>query len=200
MKHSKNRFILSVVAAFALLLSVGYFSCQKGSGTALACDGVSCQNGGYCLKGQCMCPTGYVDSTCSTAIVSKFVGAWNVWQVCTGSDNPAAIGKDSAYVMTIKASATPTAFLLYNFMGNNEYSQLVCTISPTNSYNFTIDTITNAAMRFANISFNGGGGTFYLAKDGSDSVIVGSYWLKDINALAKWETDTFSLAMSIHRP
>ncbi len=183
----------------AIFLSAGYYSCQKSPGSALVCSGVTCQNGGYCLKGQCMCPTGYVDSTCSTAIVSKFVGAWDVVQTLTGSTNRSMIGYDSAYVLTIKASATPTSFLIYNFMGNNEYSQLVGTLSSTDSYNFTIDSITNAAMRFANISFHGGQGRFYLAKNGNDSVITASFWLKDINAQALWETDTFSMKMTVHQ-
>jgi hypothetical protein len=49
-------------------------SCKK---TKLACDGVTCQNGGVCINGACSCATGYEGSDCSTFKRDKFIATYN---------------------------------------------------------------------------------------------------------------------------
>ena len=115
MSNKKNRVILAAFGALVCFLSVGYFSCQK-TGTPAVCDGVACQNGGYCLNGQCMCPTGYEDSTCSTAIISKYYGYWDVTQKVVKSDSGKVMGLDTNYIMQLKPTTTVTTFFLFNFL------------------------------------------------------------------------------------
>ena len=185
MKNSKRKILTAIALTVSVFMTVLYYSCEK-TGNALPCDGISCQNGGYCLKGQCICPTGYEDSTCSTAIVQKYFGSWNVTQKVVGSDS--SLINDTTYTMFIKASSTPTAFFLYNFMGNYEYNKVVCTLDPTNSFHFTIDTTANAAMWYANIHFYGGQGLLYH-KD----TISGGFKYKHLNKYTTWVVDTVSL-------
>ena len=195
MKSKKNK------VALMSLVSISYFSCEK-TGNAAYCDGVVCENGGYCLKGQCLCPTGYEDSACSSTTVSKYIGTWRVQQTIIGSDTAKLIGTDSIYYIDIKQSATSTAFFINNFLNNNEYNQVVCTINNTNSYTFYIDTTTNAAMRFASIHFWGGTGKITLGYFTTGDrhpildTIVGGFVFKFINPRFNWQVDTMAWKLS----
>ena len=190
MRTKKNKLFITAFLALICFLSIGYFSCEK-TGNPAYCDGILCQNGGSCLKGQCMCPAGFEDSACSKAIVTKYLGYWNVKQTVIGSDSSKDIGKDSFYTMQIKPTATPRTFFLYNFLGDFQYNQIVCTISGTNSYSFTIDSSTNAAMRFDGCRFLGGFGNLYA----HDS-IVGGFLFKYINPLHNWQVDTMKIVLT----
>jgi len=139
MIQNKSNFIFAAILSLAIFSTVIYFSCQK-TGNALACDGVVCHNGGSCLKGQCMCPAGYEDSSCSTTVVTKYLGVWNVLQTIRRSDTASRIGKDTMYQVTFEPTTNNSSFFIYNFLGNSEYNQVLCSISQTNSYSFVIDT------------------------------------------------------------
>ena len=54
-----KKILLPSIVAIICLISVIYSSCIKN-----ACLGVSCQNGGYCSSGSCVCPTGYSGNNC----------------------------------------------------------------------------------------------------------------------------------------
>jgi hypothetical protein len=206
MKIKNTKIVYATIIAFISFLSISYFSCLQKTGLALACDGVACQNGGYCLKGQCMCPTGYEDSTCSTSVVDKYIGTWNVRQIIITSDSAKQNGHDSLYQIAIVNAGTNTSFFINNFLNNNEYNHIVCSISPTNSYNFTIDTTTNAKMRFDHINFWGGTGTIYLAysstnvrNPANDSIIAGFVY-KFLNPVVNWQVDTIKWVLTNHQP
>jgi|GEM_PF-810985 len=197
MIQNKSNFIFAAILSLAIFSTVIYFSCQK-TGNALACDGVVCHNGGSCLKGQCMCPAGYEDSSCSTTVVTKYLGVWNVLQTIRRSDTASRIGKDTMYQVTFEPTTNNSSFFIYNFLGNSEYNQVLCSISQTNSYSFVIDTATNAIMRFDHIHFWSGTGTIYLAfyngggrNTQADSIKSGFVY-EFINKYGNWQSDSLS--------
>ena len=130
MKNSNRSFIAFAIGVCTVFMSVLYFSCEK-TGNAAICDAVVCHNGGYCLKGQCMCPSGFEDSTCSTSTVAKYIGTWSVKQTIIADDSVKNIGKDSTYSIIITTTATPSSFFIYNFLNNNEFNNCLLYTSPS---------------------------------------------------------------------
>ncbi len=62
---------LSALMTVGTFSTVVYTSCTKD-----ACKGVTCQNGGTCDGGTCVCPTGYEGSSCETASREKILKTW----------------------------------------------------------------------------------------------------------------------------
>lgn len=50
------------------------------------CDGITCENGGFCNLGACLCTTGFEGSTCATEWSAKFVSGYDATDMCD-SDN-----------------------------------------------------------------------------------------------------------------
>lgn len=63
---------LSALMTVGTFSTVVYTSCTKD-----ACKGVTCQNGGTCDGGTCVCPTGYEGSSCETASRTKIIKIWS---------------------------------------------------------------------------------------------------------------------------
>ena len=199
----KNKVVFAVLICLSAFLSVAYFSCEK-TGSPAYCDGILCKNGGSCLKGQCLCPAGYEDSTCSTTSANKYLGRWTVKQTIIGSDTSYASGLIATYQIDFVPSSTPTTFFINNFLNDNEFNKVVCTIDPTNTYAFTIDSTTNAAMRFKPIHFWGGHGTikrgFFPWGDGHPALdtIWASFNYQFVNPVGNWQTDSLSWVLTGH--
>ena len=169
-----------------------------------SCDGILCQNGGSCLKGQCQCPAGYEDSSCSTISATKYLGRWNVHQTIAGSDTAWASGLISSYTLDFVKTSTPTTFFINNFLNDNEYNKVVCSIDPTNTFSFSIDTTTNAAMRFKPIHFWGGKGNikqgYFPSGDKHQALdtIWASFEYQFVNGLGNWQVDTIQWVLTGH--
>jgi hypothetical protein len=69
-----NSILIVILISAACTFIVSLNSCKK---TKLACDGVTCQNGGVCINGVCSCATGYEGSDCSTYKRDKFIATYN---------------------------------------------------------------------------------------------------------------------------
>jgi len=74
------------------------------------CKDVTCQNGGVCDEGTCICATGYEGTDCATAMNAKFIGSYNVAETC-GS------GYSGNYSNTITAGSAANKITLSN-LGN----------------------------------------------------------------------------------
>lgn len=67
--------------AFLALVLVGGNACKKDEDP---CKDVTCQNGGTCDEGECICPTGYEGTNCETEERAKFFGTWRTTnETCT---------------------------------------------------------------------------------------------------------------------
>lgn len=95
----KTRIIqLLSVAAIA---TIGMVSCETDP-----CNDVTCNNGGLCVDGDCVCATGYEGTDCSTLVRAKYLGSKNVNETCSQSTD--------SYAVTISAGATDTEVTISN--------------------------------------------------------------------------------------
>ena len=72
--------VLMVIGAFSAVM---YTSCSK---TKDACSGVTCQNGGACSNGTCVCRTGFGGAVCDTQIRTIYSGGSGTYKG-NGTDN-----------------------------------------------------------------------------------------------------------------
>ena len=182
--------LLSITAG--ILLAFAYQSCVKPGGPRL-CNNVECLNGSYCLKGQCMCPAGYEGTNCATPAVDKFIGAWRVRQVVTGSDSFKVKGKDTTYTIQINRTTTPTTFFIDNFLGDPQFNSIVGIIDSTYKYSFCLDTARDLNMWYKNINIRFGSGGEFVS---SPKSIWASVILRYINYNHNWQVDTLRMDMT----
>lgn len=210
MVSKKNKLSIAAIVTIFSFFTVVYVSCSKGNHGFVRCEGVICENDGYCHmdtltnKPKCVCPTGYEGANCSIVSVAKFYGSWDVKQVITGSDSSAYIGQDTSYIAFLKKSGTPTTFLIDNFFNNPYYNNIICTIDSPNTAlgtsHFNLDTLSAYHMVYNNFGVKIGFGTISssvgsTALDSINAVIVIRYK----NRTTNWEVDTVTLAMKLHK-
>lgn len=124
MKRKYSAILITLCAAFAAFLSVGYMACKKDTVTVdHSCDSVACKNGGTCFKGSCSYPAGTEGIYCQSRIILRYTGTWSVTENILGSDSAAAIGSTKSYTMVIKESSN-TDLLIDDFMGNDAYDNV----------------------------------------------------------------------------
>ena len=85
------------------IISMSLFACKD------ACEDVTCQNGGTCDDGTCICADGYSGTNCETAENAKFVGNYDM--LCNGaiSANIPGIIDTTINIVDQPATATITA-------------------------------------------------------------------------------------------
>ncbi|MBC7553369.1 MAG: hypothetical protein H7257_05275 [Taibaiella sp.] len=193
MLSKRSNIIIAVMGAVFSFLSVAYVSCTK-VGTSPSCNGVVCKNSGYCNRGQCVCPTGYEGTDCGVASVSKFIGAWDVKQLVTGSDTLSAIGRDSSYIVFLKNTATPTTFFIDNFLGNPHYNQLIGTIDSVNTGNFVLDTLRDINMQADKVFIRLNSKGSYNANGQITATVI----LRHLTPTYNWQVDTLALVLKRH--
>ncbi len=200
MARRKSRlFIASLLTILSFSLIV-WASCNKGGVTPVRCEGVVCENGGYCYvdtftqKPYCTCPTGYEGPNCATVSVAKYIGTWNMQQIIKGSDTTSFINDTSYYVVSLANSSTPTTFFINNFVNNPYYTEIVCTLDSTNSFGFVIDTLSDDHMLFSSFKLQYGSG----AISSNGSVITGQFAMRQLTATSNWVNDTVSFTLTHH--
>ncbi len=192
MVSKKSGLVLSVIGLVVFVFSLVYVSsCTKPlADYRYSCINVVCQNGGHCDSGRCTCPVGYEGGHCETRVVDHFYGTWKVHQRTVGSDSTNVVGKDSVYNLELMPTATPTTFFIYNFAGNQYYSELVCLLDSTFNNNFTIDTTSALNMAYDHYRIRGGYGKRYA----TDSIWARVY-VRRLNYNVNWQRDTMELEL-----
>ncbi len=201
MVNKKSRVIIAAIATLLTFVSIAYISsCSKPGAIKHTCVDVVCQNGGYCDSGVCVCPAGFSGPNCSVASVAKYIGTWDATQVVIGSDSTNHINDTTTYIALLKNTATPTTFFIYNFAGNPDYNEIVCSIDTinaalnTSTYDFIIDTMSIAGTLNCHFDILWGHGNISQ----NDSVITAIYAVQLINGTTNRETDTVSLILTPH--
>jgi hypothetical protein len=200
MVHKRSSLVIAAIAALFSFLTVTYVSCDK-TGGLVRCEGVICENGGFCQmdavmhKPKCICPTGYEGNNCSVLSVAKYYGTWDMRQIIKGTDTAAFLNDTSYYMVNLKKSATPTTFFIDNFSGNPYYNSVTCTLDSFDSRNFTIDTFSAYHMLFDHYMMLYGSGTM----TNNDSLITAKFAVRHLSPTANWINDTISLRMVPHK-
>ncbi len=136
--------------AFSILLSVGAFSvitytaCTKDE-----CKDVVCSNGGTCIGGACVCPTGYEGSTCQTESRTKFIHQYTVSASC-----------QATYVANITAASGTdvTKVTITNFANLNSAAGTTTTVTATvDGSSITIPSQNVVGFSSATINVSGSG-------------------------------------------
>ncbi len=100
-KKMKNR-ILQILGV-AAVTTIGLVSCDTD-----ACKDVTCDNGGICVDGTCVCEDGYEGTNCETEERTEFIGTYNVTEACTSGNY--------TYSITATTSGTDvTSIIITNF-------------------------------------------------------------------------------------
>jgi hypothetical protein len=193
MLSKKSSILIAAIGTLFCFFSVAYISCSK-PGSAPKCNGVTCENGGSCYKGNCVCPVGYEGGNCGTASVAKYIGAWDVHTRITASDSLKYVGIDSNYIVFFKNTATPTTFFIDNFLGNPKYNNIISVLDSTNSFRFKMDTLRNQNMWFDRTVLTYGNGS--ISADGK--TVSGQMMIKHLNGTLNWQNDTLSFSMTPH--
>lgn len=87
------------------------------------CKDVTCQNGGVCDEGDCICATGYEGTDCGTEMRTKFLGNYSILDGCYPG---------TPYTSTISTSADAVnKVAISNILGNTLNGTAKATISGT---------------------------------------------------------------------
>lgn len=202
----KNNIVFAAIVSVFSFFTVAYVSCGKGNHGYMRCEGVVCQNDGFCHVDSatknpvCVCPTGFEGGFCENAIVDKWIGTWDIKQVVLGSDSSMCIGNDTSYVAFLKKSSTPTTFFIDNFLNNPYYNNIICKMDSVHSVHFDLDTLSAYHMIFNNLQIVQGYGTIEYSKGSStlDSVTA-IFVIRFKNKTTNWEVDTLGLTMKPHK-
>jgi len=196
-KKSGN--ILAAVVTLMSFLTIAYLSCTKPGANLNTCEGVICENTGYCHidtvtnKARCFCPTGYEGNNCAVVSTAKYIGTWDATQIIIGSDSVGFVGDTSYYTLFFANSSTPTTFFIDNF-ANNPYYNILCTLDSGNSYSFTMDTASAYHMLFNNYKLLYGSGSI----SSNSSIIVATFASRHLSTTTNWINDTMLLTMKPH--
>ena len=138
-----KRRILQILGV-AAIATVGMTSCDTD-----ACKDVTCENGGLCVDGDCVCATGYEGTNCETLVANTFIGSFNVNETCSQSTD--------TYAVTIAAGGTDVQVTISNLYD----AGLVVTGTVNANGGITIDSQTFGTGQISgSVTENGGVLTF----------------------------------------
>jgi hypothetical protein len=69
--------VVAIAVFCGIIITFLHSSCEKN-----ACNNVSCQHGGSCSNGICLCPTGYEGPTCQTLATDRYLGLYVGYTQC----------------------------------------------------------------------------------------------------------------------
>ncbi len=97
--------ILTTVVAFLFVSTTVVFNaCNQD-----LCKDISCKNNGVCRDGSCNCSLGFEGPFCATRAYEKFIGTYDGYYRCNGTD-------PKLRTLVISPDAQPNKVILYNIM------------------------------------------------------------------------------------
>jgi hypothetical protein len=201
----RGNIVAAMVVALLSFITVAWYSCTKTKQQYVRCEGVVCQNGGYCSMDtvtktpKCICPTGYEGSDCGIASAVKFFGSWDMHQRIDGSDS---VIKDtnSYYMVTLEQTATPTTFFINNFFNDPYYNYITCTLDSMDSKHFIIDSLSTFHMMYDHYSITNDslGNISYGYINPTNDTIAAHFVIRFKNKSTNWQRDTISFWLTRH--
>jgi hypothetical protein len=138
----KNNLIrLMLSGSVVIALAVNFNSCKKEKQDP--CEGITCQNGGWCYDGSCKCTLGYEGTNCETESRAKFIGSDSVSSSCSVTKWKSTIASTSVTKLTLKD--------LYGFPGINVNADL----TSSTEFNIPLQTVSDGASHTIKISGSG---------------------------------------------
>lgn len=192
MKNRKSGILLTALAVMMAFSSMLYISCNKDEGSSItgeiSCLEVLCLNGGTCVDGECMCPTGYYGDSCQLSWSSRYIGSYTVTETITWSSNATLIGNDSIYNARISQSSVPQIFFIDSLVGNPKFNSVTGIVDSTTE-NFMFQA--NEAIFYNNLIIQGGKGSI---NDSSDK-LTGVYARQLKDSMGNTRTDSVVFSM-----
>ncbi|MBI1289285.1 MAG: hypothetical protein GC178_17090 [Flavobacteriales bacterium] len=134
------------ILGVAAIASLGLASCEVDN-----CKDVTCDNGGTCVDGTCVCEAGYEGTSCDTEERAKFLASYSVSESCTSGNY--------TYSVTVTTSSTDvTKIIIGNF---GDYGVDV------------VATVSGSSLTIANQTV--GGGTFSGSGQLSGNILTVTY-------------------------
>jgi hypothetical protein len=112
---------LSALVTIGTFSTVFYTACNKDE-----CKDVTCQNGGVCDGGNCICPTGYEGSKCETAARAKFMKTWSA-----ADTQVTPIALVPTYISSIVAGSSITEVKISKFSDSYFLNDVKATVNGT---------------------------------------------------------------------
>ncbi len=113
-----RRYILLAVLLFAAC-AIGVQSCIKGR-----CDNSVCLNGGFCVQGNCSCPSGYEGLNCEKIWNAKFLGGFHNTEIRVDS---AQVADTSFYNISVRNNGIANMFLIDSL--EHKGDSIICDIT-----------------------------------------------------------------------
>ena len=114
---------LSTLMAGLTVMTITFTSC-----TTDPCKDVTCDNGGDCVEGDCVCADGYEGTTCQTEQRAKFLGSFSVNESCTSGNY--------TYTSSVNTSSVSVSNIVVTNFG--DYSVSVAATVDDNGSSITI--------------------------------------------------------------
>ena len=157
----KIRKILSI-AGMLLGLAIASTSCNSDP-----CKDVTCQNGGSCVDGTCVCATGYIGTSCQTVTrdSANVAGkSYNVTDICSTSGT-------LTYTATIAASSSSiTGINITNFGGLQDDFSISTPIAGNFAANPSSFTIASQTVSGSGSTFTITGNTISIDNSGNITI------------------------------
>ena len=103
------KIIFTTIVAFLLVsTSIVFNACNKD-----LCKDITCKNNGVCRDGSCKCPTGFEGPYCATKMYEKFIGTFDGYYRCNGTD-------PKLRTLVVSPDVQPNKVILYNIMESQD--------------------------------------------------------------------------------
>jgi hypothetical protein len=188
--------LLTVALTALVFLAISFVACKQKEETPKPdkCTGITCENGGMCVDGNCTCARGYEGYKCEKRWLSRYLGNWEITETVAASSDLTRKGLVKKYIASIKEKDNnPTRFFIDDFMGNPAYDGVSCDIALNNNGGY------ENSLHYIFTKFQSVAGSYVSIRKGegtvneSGSVMFGEYHRTDIiDSVLTTDTVTFS--------
>ena len=146
--------LLTSAFFLAIIGTVFYTSCEQDK-----CTGITCYNGGSCNNGVCSCPTGYEGPTCSTMVITRFLGAYAGFSSCNNG-----------------AQIIDTVFVYQDYPKKNTSVKVIQKSHPADTlHGYVTSNETTYQMFLSDITYVNYDKSFHVTLQSDNSLVLNAY-------------------------